>query len=131
MNYFGVNVSGLIQSEKGLGSAVRSDIEALKAAHIPYVLNNINDLGSVNIDKTYDSKDFSQENPYLLNLIHVNPDVFVNFANEANMPYFDGHYNIGYWVWELDEFPEEWARPMLETRLKLGRTLNPLLMNII
>ena len=108
---FGVNVSGLIQSEKGLGSAVRSTIEALKAARIPYVLNNINDLGSVNIDKTYDLKDFSQKNPYLFNLIQINPDVFVNFANETNMPYFDGHYNIGYWgVWELDEFPEEWAR---------------------
>ncbi len=107
---FGVNVSGLIQSEKGLGSAVRSDIEALKTARIPYVLNNITDLGSVNADKTYDSKDFSRGNPYLFNLIHVNPDVFVNFANEANMPYFDEHYNIGYWVWELDEFPEEWAR---------------------
>ncbi len=107
---FGVNISGLIQSEKGLGSAVRSDIEALKTARIPYVLNNITDLGSVNADKTYDSKDFFPSNPYLFNLIHVNPDVFVNFANEANMPYFDGHYNIGYWVWELDEFPEEWTR---------------------
>ena len=107
---FGVNISGLIQSEKGLGSAVRLGIEALKTTRIPYVLNNITDLGSVNADKTYDSKDFSSSNPYLFNLIHVNPDVFVNFANEANMPYFDGHYNIGYWVWELDEFPEEWAR---------------------
>ena len=107
---FGVNASGFIQSEKGFGSAVRSDIKALKAARIPYALNNITDLGSVNADKTYDSKDFSQDNPYLFNLIHVNPDVFVNFANEANMPYFDGHYNIGYWVWELDEFPEEWTR---------------------
>jgi glycosyltransferase involved in cell wall biosynthesis len=107
---FGVNISGFIQSEKGLGSAVRLGIEAVKAARIPYVLNNISDLGSVNSDTTCDPKDFSSGNPYLFNLIHVNPDVFVNFANEANMPYFDGHYNIGYWVWELDEFPEEWVR---------------------
>ena len=54
---FGVNVSGLIQSEKGLGTAVRSDIEALKAARIPYILNNITDLGSANVDKTFN--DFS------------------------------------------------------------------------
>ena len=107
---FGVNVSGLIQSEKGLGTAARSDIEALKAARIPYILNNIKDLGSANADKTYDSKDFSGGNPYLFNLIHINPDVFVNFANEANRPYFEGHYNIGYWVWELDIFPKEWVR---------------------
>ena len=105
---FGVNVSGLIRSEKGLGTAVRSDIEALKAARIPYILNNITDLGSTNVDKTFN--DFSGENNYLFNLIHVNPDVFVNFANEANRPYFEGHYNIGYWVWELDIFPEEWVR---------------------
>ncbi len=107
---FGVNISGLIQSEKGLGAAVRADIEALKAAGIPYVINNINDLGSVNIDKTFDSADFSNANPYLFNLIHVNPDVFINIANEANKTYFEGHYNIGFWVWELDKFPEEWAR---------------------
>ena len=105
---FGVNVSGLIQSEKGLGTAVRSGIEALKAARIPYILNNITDLGSANVDKTFN--DFSGENNYLFNLIHVNPDVFVNFANEANRPYFEGHCNIGYWVWELDIFPEEWVR---------------------
>ena len=105
---FGVNVSGLIRSEKGLGTAVRSDIEALKTARIPYILNNITDLGSANVDKTFN--DFSGENNYLFNLIHVNPDVFVNFANEANRPYFEGHCNIGYWVWELDIFPEEWVR---------------------
>ena len=104
---FGVNVSGFIQSEKGLGSAVRSGIESLKAVRLPYVLNNIVDLGSVNADKTYYSKDFSPDNPYLFNLIYVNPDVFVNFANESNMPYFEGRYNIGYWVWELDRFPIE------------------------
>lgn len=105
---FGVNVSGFIQSEKGLGAAVRADIYSLKAARIPYVLNNIADGGSVNADKTFDM--FSGENPYLFNLIHVNPDVFAGLANEANRPYFEGHYNIGYWVWELDRFPNEWIK---------------------
>jgi glycosyltransferase involved in cell wall biosynthesis len=104
---FGVNVSGFIQSEKGLGAAVRSDIYSLNAARIPYALNNITNGNSVNADKTFDV--FSGENPYLFNLVHVNPDVFVQLANNENRPYFEGHYNIGYWVWELDRFPEEWV----------------------
>jgi glycosyltransferase involved in cell wall biosynthesis len=112
---FGVNVLGSFQSEKGLGTAVRSDIYSLKAAEIPFVCNNSADSGSVNNDGTFD---FSNENPYIFNLIHINPHTFVrlgelniNFfeylANHTN--YLPGHYNIGYWVWELDRIPEGWV----------------------
>ena len=105
---FGVNLSGLIQSEKGLGEAVRSYIYGLRSTGIPYILNNINDGDSENIDKTF--TDFSSDNPYLFNLISINPHFFIFFANNANMPYFRGHYNIGSWVWELDRFPDEWIK---------------------
>lgn len=112
---FGVNVLGSLQSEKGLGTAVRSDVYSLKAAEIPFVCNNSADSGSTNNDRTFE---FSNENPYIFNLIHINPHTFVRLG-ELNINFFEylakhtnylsGHYNIGYWVWELDRIPEGWA----------------------
>jgi len=113
---FGVNIMGSFQSEKGLGAAVRSDVYSLTAAGIPSACNNFPDMGSVNNDKTFDF--FLNENPYIFNLIHINPhtsfrigESVINFFEylDKNTNYLYGHYNIGCWVWELDRIPEYWV----------------------
>src|SRR6266511_2298974 len=81
---FGVNVVGNLESETGVGEAVRSSVRALKAASIPYVINNIVDPNPANFDTV------------------------PTFAIEKGHRYFAGRYNIGCWFWELSEFPEEW-----------------------
>jgi len=103
---FGVNVLGYLNSEKGLGEAGRSNIRIVEAAQIPHVANNTLDIGSQNAESL--PRSISDVNPYLVNLIAVNADQFTGFA-EANRPYFSGRYNIGCWVWEMSEFPSEWA----------------------
>ena len=114
---FGVNIYGYMQSEKGLGTAVRSDIYSLKSVKIPFALNNSGDSGSANVNAEFNS--FSSENPYLFNLIHINPNTTIRLENDSNIyfheyiakytNYLSGHYNIGYWVWELDTIPEYWV----------------------
>nr|NMG21321.1 glycosyltransferase family 1 protein [Brasilonema bromeliae SPC951] len=37
---FGVNTSGYVNSEFGLGEGVRSTLRALEAVNIPFVINN-------------------------------------------------------------------------------------------
>ncbi len=101
---FGANISGFIQSEKGVGSAVRFTIKCFQSAEIPFVLNNVTDRHSLNFVKEFN--DFHENNPFLFNLIHVGPDVLQNFIIEKTKSYFNGHYNIVYWNWELSEFPE-------------------------
>ncbi len=112
---FGVNVLGSLKSEKGLGTAVRSDVYSLRAAKIPFICNDRSDSGSLNNDNSLDC--FSDNNPYLFNLIHINPHTIVNIGGSsvnyyeylANYTaYLSGHYNIGYWVWELDNVPDYW-----------------------
>jgi GT2 family glycosyltransferase/glycosyltransferase involved in cell wall biosynthesis len=103
---FGVNIAGYIASEKGVGEGVRSDIRMMQAAGIPYVLNNFADPGSSNQDLTFEH--FSFGNPYPINLMHINADAMPEFARRKGKAYFANHYNIGYWAWELSEFPEEW-----------------------
>jgi GT2 family glycosyltransferase/glycosyltransferase involved in cell wall biosynthesis len=102
----GVNIAGYIASEKGVGEGVRSDIRTMQAAGIPYVLNNFADPGSSNQDITFEH--FSFGNPYPTNLMHINADAMPEFARRKGKAYFANHYNIGYWAWELSEFPKEW-----------------------
>lgn len=103
---FGVNVAGYLSSEKGLGEGVRSDVRSLQAVEIPFVLNNFVDGGSRNIDQSLG--EFSADNPYAVNLVHVNADQAGHFARSRGEAYFKGHYSVGYWAWELCDFPEQW-----------------------
>jgi glycosyltransferase involved in cell wall biosynthesis len=102
-----VNVTGYITSEKAVGEAVRSDIRSLEAAKIPCALNNFIDPESVGREDTHTS--FSEDNPYGVNLVHINAVELANFLRHKGERYFRGCYNIGYWVWELSDFPREWV----------------------
>lgn len=103
---FGANISGFIQSEKGVGSAVRSTVRCFQLSGIPFVLNNFIDKNSLNDVNLKGFNDFCKENPFLINLIHIGPDTFQNFIKEKTKSYFNGHYNIVYWNWELSKFPK-------------------------
>jgi len=103
---FGVNLAGYFGAETGVGEAGRGAARAVAESGLPYVLNNVNDPGSANMES--DSKQFANENPYRFNLIHVNADQVPVFANQMGSSYFAGRYNIGYWSWELSRFPKAW-----------------------
>ena len=103
---FGVNVLGYLNSEKGVGEGVRSNLRIVEATGLPFVANNIVDSGSHNVESLTHS--IATENPYAVNLITVNADQFPSFAN-SQQSYLKGRYNIGYWAWELPEFPPEWT----------------------
>jgi glycosyltransferase involved in cell wall biosynthesis len=102
---FGVNLAGYLRSEKGMGEAARSDIRLLEAAGIPHVLDDFVDPGSLNREV---QKDTLAGNPYAFNVVHVNADEVPRFVRERGGAYFADRYNIGYWTWELEDFPAAW-----------------------
>ena len=102
---FGVNVAGYLRSEKGVGEAARTVVRSLEAAGIPYVLNDVCDHGSKNVDRRYARA--SESNPYAANLVQLNADHAPAFFRDRP-GYGAGKRTIGYWNWELSEFPEEW-----------------------
>ncbi|MCB1192164.1 MAG: glycosyltransferase family 4 protein [Leptospiraceae bacterium] len=104
----GINISGYINSEFGLGEAVRSSIRSIEVAGIPYVLNNFDLNQHRKEDKTHSN--FTDKNPYPVNLILINPDMLGEFVKFRQSSYFQGKYNIGYWFWELNNFPKEWIK---------------------
>lgn len=102
---FGVNIAGYITSEKGLGEAVRANIRSAEAAGVPRALINFKD-DAPNKDEAY--SEFSSDNPYAVNLIQANMTGDRRFAKEKGPSFFSGRYNIGFWYWELPDFPKEW-----------------------
>jgi glycosyltransferase involved in cell wall biosynthesis len=103
----GVNISGYVSSEFGLGEGVRATIRALEATDIPFVLNNCTfNTSHRKLDSTYTN--FSADNPYPVNIVHVNGDMINNFISSVGIEYFKNKYNIGFWAWELPNFPKEW-----------------------
>ena len=102
----GVNLLGYFQSEKGVGEGARSNLRILRATGIPYCINNRVDTRSQNMETI--PKELLPNNPYRVNLLTINADGLLNFG-ASHSSYLAGHYNIGYWAWELPEFPPEWA----------------------
>ncbi|WP_246238785.1 glycosyltransferase family 4 protein [Paenibacillus anseongensis] len=104
----GINLIGYSRSQTGVGESCRLAARALDNYGLPFgVLNyNVGNPAS-NTDITWINKEI--EKPiYNVNILHINADqipiAFDYLGNEV----FSGKYNIGYWHWELPDFPDEW-----------------------
>ena len=107
MNHnLGINIAGYINGEFGVGEGVRANIRAVEAANIPFTINNFTRSPHRNQDTTYQK--FSPDNPYPVNLIQVNADEVNTFIKHSGSSYFANRYNIGFWAWEIPEFPQKW-----------------------
>ncbi len=105
---FGVNMSGFFNAEIGFGEAIRGNLNALKKVGIPAKPINFNLNVSQRLNDT--SVDFEDNiNNYPVNIVHLNMDAILSFIQEKSTDYFQGKYNIGYWAWEMEEFPDVYA----------------------
>lgn len=105
---YGINISGYINKQFGLGEGVRSNIRAIKSTDIPYVLNDFNIVLSKHVvDDAKNQLEISAENPYNINLVQINIDRLQQVIEQTDKSYFLEKYNIGFWAWELENFPEE------------------------
>lgn len=104
----GINVVGFLTADLGIGESARCMVRASDAAGIPtslvpLKLNCRNRLG----DMTYGSR-LQDTNPQGTNIFHIDPPV-VRDIDHHHGPEFRRHkYNIGYFAWELPEFPDAW-----------------------
>lgn len=109
INYplFGINIVGYVRGEFGLGESARAQIRSIKAADIPHAIRNIDSSSHGNGDNTF-AEDFTEDNPYAINLLNFNAEAMPEFLDNVGADYLKGKYNIGYWAWELPTFPQEW-----------------------
>ena len=103
----GINLVGYYGAETGVGEGARSNLRIVQATGLPFAVTSHIDPRSSNVESLPDC--VGEENPYAANLITINADSLVPFAKKYRS-YLNGHFNIGYWAWELSEFPREWAK---------------------
>jgi len=108
----GVNLVGYLRAETGMGEAARSLARAFETTGVPVSLHDL-DLGVVarRGDDTFGEarSDF----PYDVNLFVVNADQLPHVYRHLGPEVFAGRYDVGFWLWELETFPERF-RPAFD-----------------
>lgn len=104
----GVNLVGDIRIEIGLGQSMRLLANALSLSKYPFgIVNSLFNTDVRRNDHSWDHK-IRQYAPYGINLLHFNPpDLNEAYAREGDA-LWKNHYNIGFWLWELEDFPKQY-----------------------
>jgi glycosyltransferase involved in cell wall biosynthesis len=106
----GVNLVGYARGEFGVAENVRSYARALVQADYPFVIRNF-DIGVVSRQKDLSMEHhFSDALRYGVNVFFVNADQMQVAYDGLGPDAFKQRYNIGYWLWELENFPTAWDR---------------------
>lgn len=104
----GANIIGNIKGDNGLGQSARIMCSLLDENNEPHVIRDFFvPPGGSRTNDMYDSR-LTTQLPYDVNIIHVNASEFMVAYLSLGKDVWDYRYNIGYWAWELETFPEEW-----------------------
>lgn len=112
----GVNLCGFIKGDFGLGESARIMARILEAAAIPFTVVDFQGVPT----HSYSNEEFAHKItntfPYRVSIFDTNGDGMQAFMQDVAPEILQHRYNIGYWAWELPEFPTgQWeaAFPML------------------
>jgi glycosyltransferase involved in cell wall biosynthesis len=104
----GMNIVGFLTADLGIGESARCMVRAADAASIPTALVNLklncrNRLG----DATFSDR-IQESNPYGVNVVHLDPPAARDIDHHHGAGFRAAKYNIGYFAWELQEYPDSW-----------------------
>lgn len=103
------NLVGFITADLGVGESARCMARAADAAGIPIALVPLklhckNRLGDLTL-----SPRLQETNPHRINVVHIDAPASRDIDHHHGKAFRGGKYNIGYWAWELPEFPDAWV----------------------
>jgi glycosyltransferase involved in cell wall biosynthesis len=103
----GLNVAGYLTADLGVGESARCMVRAADAAGLDCALVDLrlpckNPRG----DLTYADR-LRDDNPYAVNVVHLDPPG-ARDLDHHHPGFRNGRTNVGYWAWELPEFPDDW-----------------------
>ncbi len=107
---FGVNLFGYFDTESGVGEIARSLAVMLRASEIPHALINVEQDWLRREDRTI--RGLSSKGCYSVNLMAVNADQTARLVSQHSLARGNGHFNVGYWFWELSRLPEVGERAL-------------------
>ncbi|CAM3951377.1 glycosyltransferase family 4 protein [Smaragdicoccus niigatensis] len=104
----GINVIGQVASESGQGQIARGVLESLSAVGYPVATLPISFYDPARADHGAIER-YARGIPFDINVFQANANVTNILEAILGPGVYAGRYNIGYWAWELDEFPDEWS----------------------
>ena len=105
---FGVNLIGYAYGQLGIGEDLRMTAKALMAVDIP--VDIVNFPPGKDIPQNDHSVDawVVDKGRYAINVFCMTALEQGRYWVERGSEQLQGRYNIGYWPWELSEWPKEW-----------------------
>lgn len=106
----GIHLIGEFDTDQSVSEATRLLVHSLKESGVPFVFSNIRGLYSSSTPSLESNQVFRPEY-YPIHLIALNADASMRLYEKLpNL--FHASYTIGYWVWELDTFPDIWEESL-------------------
>ncbi|MEO8673511.1 MAG: glycosyltransferase family 4 protein [Tahibacter sp.] len=104
----GLNLIGYARGEFGVAEILRSFVQTLQRSDLPFSVRNF-DVGvsSRQEDRSIDAY-LADDLDHSTNVFFINADQMPVVHQHLGPEAFAGRYNIGYWFWELENFPAEW-----------------------
>ncbi len=104
----GINLIGYAKGQFGIGEDVRMAALACQVAGIPFTIYNVEPGKEVEQNDSSADAFLSDKLPYAINLFCTTGIETARLAAVQGDQLFEGHYCIGYWPWELPEWPQAW-----------------------
>lgn len=104
---YGVTVVGYLAAETGIGQMARSVLMCLKNVQFPvsgYLLKTSGEYRQQDMS----AYALTTRINHFVQVFNVNADQTHVVYDRLGADFYRGHYNIGYWFWELSDFPTAW-----------------------
>jgi hypothetical protein len=104
----GVNLIGHAMARSGVGEDLRMAAHALEAAGIPFVIRNVLPSSGVASEEAGLEPHLSDHSPFRINMFCMAGMETVTMLAQ-NRSLLEGKLNIGFWPWELPQWPQLWS----------------------
>ncbi len=104
----GALLVGYPRAELGMGEHIRLSAQALATTPVRFGIYSFeHNVAARQQDKRFVNH-VTYNASYKANVFHINADQMLLARDTLGQQFFAGRYNIGYWAWELSEFPDNW-----------------------
>jgi Glycosyltransferase len=104
----GINLIGYSRAEMGIGESCRIAAKCINTTNLPFgILNFVGSNSAKMSDVTWAHKEMELPK-FNINVFHLNAEQMFEVYSHFGQGLFKDRYNIGFWHWELEDFPDEW-----------------------
>lgn len=107
---FGVNLVGYPRARFGIGEDVRMAAQALTAAGVPFTIRDIAQGSQLGYEEGGLDNAISDNLPFRYTVFCTTGIDTVKAVHQIGRAAFEGQILVGFWPWELPEFPEAWRQ---------------------